>query len=75
MIMMLFWKRTTATGITASIVVGIATSVGLILFSPEALYPVWLEPRDRAGPAEQSRYRLDPAQLPGHLPGLEVHEA
>jgi len=33
-IMMLFWKRTTAQGITASILVGIVSSIGLILFSP-----------------------------------------
>jgi cation/acetate symporter len=32
--MMLFWKRTTAAGITASIIVGVTTSIGLILFSP-----------------------------------------
>jgi cation/acetate symporter len=33
-VMMLFWKRTTARGITASIFVGILSSIGLILFSP-----------------------------------------
>ncbi len=33
-IMTLFWKRTTSKGITASIVVGIVSSIGLILFSP-----------------------------------------
>jgi len=33
-IMLLFWKRTTAQGIIASIIVGIVVSVGLILFSP-----------------------------------------
>lgn len=34
-IMMLFWKKTTAKGIVASIIVGISLSVGLILFSPD----------------------------------------
>jgi len=33
-IMMLFWKKTTAAGISASIVVGIITSLGIILLSP-----------------------------------------
>lgn len=33
-VMMLFWKRTTAWGITASILVGVVSSVGLILVSP-----------------------------------------
>ena len=33
-IMLLFWKKTTAQGIIASIIVGIVFSVGLILFSP-----------------------------------------
>jgi cation/acetate symporter len=33
-VMMLFWKRTTARGITASIFVGILSSIVLILFSP-----------------------------------------
>jgi cation/acetate symporter len=35
-IMMLFWKRTTSKGMVASIIVGIVTSVGIILFSPTA---------------------------------------
>ncbi len=34
-IMLLFWKRTTAKGIAASIVVGIVSSLGLIAVSPE----------------------------------------
>jgi cation/acetate symporter len=33
-VMMLFWKRTTARGITASIFVGVTSAIGLILFSP-----------------------------------------
>lgn len=32
-LMMLFWKRTTAAGITASIIVGIVSSIGIILLS------------------------------------------
>jgi cation/acetate symporter len=47
-LMMLFWKRTTARGITASIVVGILSSVGLILLSPSMF----------------ARYGLDPANAP-----------
>jgi cation/acetate symporter len=34
-IMMLFWKGTTAKGIVASILVGVVASVGLIALSPE----------------------------------------
>ena len=39
-LMLLFWKKTTARGIAASIVVGIVSSLALIAFSPElyALY-------------------------------------
>ncbi len=33
-VMLLFWKKTTARGITASILTGIVASLGLILFSP-----------------------------------------
>ncbi len=43
-VMMLFWKRTTAVGITASIVVGIVSSVGLILFSPTMYELYGLDP-------------------------------
>lgn len=39
-IMLLFWKRTTAMGIAASITVGILSSVGLIALSPE-LYAMY----------------------------------
>ncbi len=55
-IMMLFWKRTSAEGITASIIVGIVSSLGLILLSP-SMYV---------------RYGLDPdtALVPFSNPGL-----
>lgn len=43
-VMMLFWKRTTAQGITASILVGIVSSVGLILFSPTLFALYGLDP-------------------------------
>ena len=45
-IMLLFWKRTTAQGIAASIVVGIATSLGLIAFSPDLYTLYGLNPLD-----------------------------
>jgi cation/acetate symporter len=38
--MLLFWKKTTAKGIAASITVGIVASLGLIAFSPE-LYAIY----------------------------------
>lgn len=55
-VMMLFWKRTTSQGITASISVGILTSIGLILFSPTLF----------------ALYGLDPAKAPVPLnnPGI-----
>ena len=56
LLMMLFWKRTTAQGIIASILVGIVASVGLILLSPD----MW------------ARYGLDAAAAPMPLnqPGI-----
>ena len=56
LLLMLFWKRTTAQGIIASILVGIVASVGLILLSPD----MW------------ARYGLDPAAAPMPLnqPGI-----
>ena len=55
-LMMLFWNRTTARGITAGITAGIVSSVGLILFSP-SMY---------------EKYGLDPATAPFPLdnPGI-----
>ncbi|MCJ7694167.1 MAG: cation acetate symporter [Anaerolineaceae bacterium] len=55
-IMMLFWKKTTAKGIASSIAVGIISSLTLIAFSPE-LY---------------SLYGLNPfdAPVPLHNPGI-----
>jgi cation/acetate symporter len=52
----LFWKKTTAPGIIASILVGIVSSVGLILLSPD----MW------------ARYGLDPASapMPINQPGI-----
>ncbi len=43
-IMMLFWKRTTSAGITVSIIVGIVTSVGIILLSPTMFEIYGLDP-------------------------------
>jgi cation/acetate symporter len=55
-IMLLFWDKTTAKGITASIIVGIIAALGLILASP-SMY---------------TRYGLDPdtALIPFSNPGL-----
>ena len=55
-IMLLFWKGTTAKGITASIIVGIIAALGLIMLSP-SMYV---------------RYGLDPdtAPIPFSNPGL-----
>ena len=45
-VMLLFWKKTTAKGIAASIVVGIVASLGLIAFSPELYKLYGLNPLD-----------------------------
>ena len=56
LVMMLFWKKTTAKGIIASILVGIISSVTLIMLSPD----MW------------GRYGLNPANapMPINQPGI-----
>jgi cation/acetate symporter len=49
-IMLLFWKGTTAKGIVASILVGIVASVGLIAFSPEMYVQYGLPPANAPVP-------------------------
>jgi cation/acetate symporter len=49
-VMLLFWKRTTAKGIAASIVVGITSSLLLIAFSPELYTLYGLDPLDAPFP-------------------------
>lgn len=55
-LMLLFWKRTTSKGITASIIMGVVSSLGLIAISPE-MYKL---------------YGIDPtlAPLPINNPGI-----
>jgi cation/acetate symporter len=43
-IMILFWKRTTAKGIAASIVTGMVSAVGIIMFSPSMYDKFGLDP-------------------------------
>jgi cation/acetate symporter len=43
-VMLLFWKRTTAKGIVASIFVGVASSLALIAFSPDLYRQYGLDP-------------------------------
>ncbi len=45
-LMLLFWKKTTAKGITSSIIVGIISAVGLILISPSMYTRYGLDPND-----------------------------
>lgn len=47
-IMLLFWKKTTSKGIAASIVVGILTSLGIILLSPSTFGDIYGLPRSSA---------------------------
>lgn len=49
-VMLLFWKRTTARGIAASIITGIVASIGLIAFSPELFSLYGLNPLDAPVP-------------------------
>ena len=74
-IMMLFWKRTTSTGMVASIIVGIVVSVGIIVFSPTAWELYGLEPGRCADPAQEPGHHLHPAELHRHLSGVEDDEA
>jgi len=41
LVMLLFWRRTTRQGIVAAILVGLATSLGWVLLSPDALEKVY----------------------------------
>ncbi len=52
-IMVLFWKRTTAKGIVASIVVGIVASLGLIMLSPDMYVKYGLRPETALIPINQ----------------------
>ncbi len=45
-LMLLFWKKTTARGIAVSIIVGVVASLGLIAFSPELYTLYGLNPLD-----------------------------
>jgi cation/acetate symporter len=45
-LMLLFWKKTTAQGITASIGVGLVSALGLILISPDMWVRYGLLPGD-----------------------------
>ena len=49
-IMLLFWKKTTAKGIAASIIVGIVVSLGMIALSPELFSLYGLSPLDAPVP-------------------------
>ena len=49
---LLFWKKTTAKGISWSIVVGIVSSIGLILFSPTMYEKYGLIPKDAPIPLD-----------------------
>jgi cation/acetate symporter len=49
---LLFWKKTTAKGIAWSIIVGIASSIGIILFSPTMYEKYGLVPKDAPIPLD-----------------------
>lgn len=48
LVMLLFWKRTTKQGITAAIFVGMLTSLGWILLSPDVYRDVYSLPADQS---------------------------
>ncbi|MBK6935755.1 MAG: cation acetate symporter [Chitinophagaceae bacterium] len=49
---LLFWKKTTAKGIAWSIIVGIVSSIGIILFSPTMYEKYGLSPKDAPIPLD-----------------------
>jgi len=49
---LLFWKKTTAKGISSSIIVGIVSSIGIILFSPTMYELYGLVPKDAPIPLD-----------------------
>jgi cation/acetate symporter len=49
---LLFWKKTTAKGISSSIIVGIVSSIGIILFSPTMYGLYGLVPKDAPIPLD-----------------------
>jgi cation/acetate symporter len=49
---LLFWKKTTAKGIAWSIIVGIVSSIGIILFSPVMFEKYGLNPKDALIPLD-----------------------
>ncbi len=51
-VMILFWKKTTARGITASIITGVIASVGIILMSPVMFERYGLNPDDALIPLD-----------------------
>lgn len=53
LLLMLFWKKTTASGIIASILTGIIASVGLILICPDMWATYGLNPADAPMPLNQ----------------------
>lgn len=54
LLMLLFWKRTTKYGITASILVGMCSSLGWVLMSKEAYQHLWsLDPANAPVPFSQ----------------------
>ncbi len=63
-VMMLFWKRTTARGITASIIVGVVSSIGLILLSPTMYELYGRDPRGGAVPLAQPGDHFHSLELP-----------
>ena len=63
--MLLFWKKTTAKGIVASIIVGIVAAVGIILLSPDMLSSTALSKlRRRYRSATPASFRYRSVSLP-----------
>ncbi len=62
-LMILFWKKTTSNGISASIITGIVTSVGLILFSPSMYGQYGLNPADAPIPIDNPGIFTIPASF------------
>ena len=74
LVMLLFWKRTTKQGITAAILVGMASSLAWILLQRAGVQGrLRLAARSGAGALQPARDRHDPAGLPRAGRGLAAH--
>ena len=61
--MVIFWKKTSAVGVATSVIVGMISALAIILLQPRHVCSVWLGSRDRSEPAGPARYHHHPAVI------------